>query len=81
MNQEQLEHWALERLAGATGKYPLPPNDMADSVFIGFPVERPDRPVAIFEKSGATVALIEFEVRVVPAHERTDYTHRGEGEA
>lgn len=72
-NREKFEHWGLERLSGGSGLYPLPPNDVADSVFIGFPVESPDRPVAIFQRNGKTVETVEFKVSIVPTHERTNY--------
>jgi len=74
MTREQLEHWALERLSGGTGLYPLPKNESADAVWIGFPLEDPGRPVAIFKKNGQTVEVVEFEVRIIPADQRTDYT-------
>ena len=71
--REIFEHWAIERMSGGTGLYPLPENTIADAVWLGFPVENPTQPVAIFQMQGKTVEVVEFRISIVAATDRTNY--------
>jgi hypothetical protein len=73
MQQEGLESWALQLLANGQGMHGIKGHPKVDEVYIGWGLETPDRPLVVFRQGGKPVGNVEFEVRIVPAANRTDH--------